>query len=93
MRHGAKLEERDFFHDRFLKNELLDQIGNQPISLVFSWRSPSFRMLRLKRDNLDPEQLLSMMIEEPRLIRRPLVKIGDMLFVGGDLEALSKALD
>jgi len=33
------------------------------------------------------------MLEEPRLIRRPMVRIGEELIIGGDLKALEAALD
>jgi arsenate reductase-like glutaredoxin family protein len=42
--------------------------------------SPSFRKLGVPRDALDDDQLVAMMLEQPRLIRRPLIGVdGDLL--------------
>ena len=35
------------------------------------------------RDSLDDDGLLRLMLQEPRLIRRPLVMLGDRLVIGG----------
>ena len=39
------------------------------------------------------EKLIRMMLDEPRLIRRPLLKIGTELIVGNDRMAIQKALN
>jgi arsenate reductase-like glutaredoxin family protein len=42
--------------------------------------SPSFRKLGVPRDALDDEQLVAMMLEQPRLMRRPLIVVdGELL--------------
>ena len=67
-------------------------IGKRPVSDFFSWKSPSFRKLDLDRGSLTDDRLLSMMLDEPRLIRRPLVEIDGKLIDGRDTSALSDAL-
>ena len=89
---GVELDERDFFDDRFSEEELRHLIGERSPSEVFSWNSPSFRKLGIDRESLDDDRLIAMMLNEPRLIRRPLVQVGGKLMVGTDTEALSKAL-
>ena len=42
----------------------------------------------LKRDELSGDRLIEMMVEEPRLVRRPLVKLADELIVGTDRKAM-----
>ena len=79
---GVELEERDFFQDRLSEEELRALLGDTPASQVFSWSSPSFKKLGLVRDDLDDEQLIRLMVDEPRLIRRPLVRVGDQVVVG-----------
>ena len=75
----VKIEERDFFNQRFSKFELLDLFGQRPISEFFSWTSPSFRKLDLGRDELDDHQLVELMLSEPKLIRRPLIVLNNTL--------------
>lgn len=83
-------EERDFFAEPFTVEELRDAIGSRPVSDFFSWRSPSFRKMGLSRDELSDTKLLKLMIEEPRLIRRPLIMTSDGdLVVGTDKKAMA----
>ena len=88
---GVELEERDFFQAPFSESELHQLLQGQRPSLVFSWNSPSFKALGLSADGLDDQDLLQLMLTEPRLIRRPLVKIGERLIIGGAQKALDEA--
>ena len=92
MHNGVTLSERDFFDDRFSERELRDLISGRSPSDVFSWKSPSFRKLRIARESLCDYRLVAMMLDEPRFIRRPLVQVGDELIVGADIVALSRVL-
>lgn len=85
---GVELNERDFFAEPFTTDELRELIGARPVADYFSWRSPSFRKLGVKRDELSEERMLELMASEPRLIRRPLVLTEDgELVVGTDKKA------
>jgi arsenate reductase-like glutaredoxin family protein len=92
LQKGVELEERDFFADPLSDQELRDLIGNRPASQIFSWNSPSFKKLGVTRDDLDDDRLIQLMLDEPRLIRRPLVQVGGEVFVGTDKEAMRRAL-
>jgi arsenate reductase-like glutaredoxin family protein len=87
---GIEYDERDFFAEPFTADELRDIIGTRPVSDFFSWRSPSFRKMGLNRDDLSDDKLLQLMVEEPRLIRRPLILTGEGgLIVGTDKKAMA----
>ena len=92
MQGGVELEERDFFADPLSDQELRDLIGNRPVSEVFSWKSPAFKKLGVTRGDLDDDRLIRLMLDEPRLIRRPLVQAGGEVFVGTDKQAMARAL-
>ena len=92
MQAGLEVQERDFFQDPFSEAELRALIGDRPPADIFSWKSPSFRKMGIDRGSLDDDRMISLMLEEPRLIRRPLTAIGDTLVVGADSKALSRAL-
>ena len=64
--------------------ELKNLFGGRPARDFFSFKSPSSRKLGLDPDSLKEAQMLSMMADEPRLIRRPLVVVGDRVIVGND---------
>ena len=88
---GVELDERDFFDDGFTEQELRDLLGGVPPSEIFSWRSPSVKKLGLNRDDLTDDDLIRLMIEEPRLIRRPLIQVDGRLIVGTDKKAMEEA--
>ena len=88
---GLELEERDFFKDAFSEQELRDILGDTPPSDIFSWRSPSVKKMGLNKDELTDDQLISLMLEEPRLIRRPLIRMNGKLIVGTDKKAMAQA--
>ena len=85
------VEERDFFKDEFTEEELRELLGDTPPSDIFSWRSPSARTLKLDREKVSADELIRLMVEQPRLIRRPLIHTGERLFVGTDKEAMAEA--
>ena len=91
MQKGVELEERDFFQDRFSEAELRSLVGKRPAQERFSWNSPSYKKLGLKREDLGDHRLIGMMLEEPRLIRRPFTSVGSTLIVGSDTSALEQA--
>ncbi len=59
---------------------------------IFSWRSPSFKALGRDAGSLSDDELIRLMLQEPRLIRRPMVRIGDELVVGANPKSLESAL-
>ena len=83
--------ERDFFVDGFTDAELRALLGDLPPDDVFSWRSPSARALRRDRDAVSADELIRLMVAQPRLIRRPLIRAGGRLFVGTDKAAMAEA--
>ncbi len=59
---------------------------------IFSWRSPSARPLALDPATTPEDELIALMAREPRLIRRPLVTVGDSVLAGADPKSLAAAL-
>ncbi len=92
MQAGLEVEERDFFQDPFSEAELRALLSARSPADIFSWKSPSFRKLGIDRDSLDDDRMIALMLEEPRLIRRPITTIGDTLVIGADSKALARAL-
>ena len=86
-----ELDERDFFKEGFSEAELRDLLGDTNPTDVFSWRSPSARKLGLDKDTVSPDELISLMVGEPRLIRRPLIRVAGRLVIGTDKKAMAEA--
>jgi arsenate reductase/regulatory protein spx len=92
LQKGAELEERDFFKERLSEEEireLASLAGGLPQMLA--WRSPSLKKMGFAGQELSEDQMLDLMLQEPRLVRRPLIKIGDRLLVGGGVKAIEEA--
>ena len=87
-----ELEERDFFKEPFNQQELQDLASDVGTAQIFARRSPSLKKMGLADQDLSAEQMLSLMLREPRLVRRPLVRIGVRLLVGANLKAVAAAL-
>jgi regulatory protein spx len=72
---GVSVKRRDYFKDRFEKDELravLEKAGVAPGD-VLSKRSRAYRELELDGKDLDGDTLLDLMIEHPTLLKRPLL--------------------
>ena len=82
--------ERDFFRDGVTEAELRALLGDMPPAEVFSWRSPSARALKIDRDAVSADELIRRMVEQPRLIRRPLIRAAGRLIVGTDEAAMAE---
>lgn len=59
---------------------------------MFSFKSPSFKALGLDQAKLSDNDLINLMLKEPRLIRRPIAKIGKNVYFGADSKVLGEVL-
>lgn len=68
-------------------------LGDVPPRDVLARRSPSARRLGIDPDALDDDELVRLMVQEPRLIRRPLLVVDGRLVVGANAKTAASALD
>ena len=87
-----ELQERDFFKDTFTKEEIQELAGDGGIAQLFARRSPSLKQMGLADQELSDAEMLALMLREPRLVRRPLVRLGGRLLVGANIKAVEEAL-
>ena len=87
-----ELEERDFFKEPFTQQEIQELASDVGTAQIFARRSPSLKKMGLSDQDLSDEQMVSLMLQEPRLVRRPLVRIGGRLVVGANIKAVEAAL-
>ena len=59
---------------------------------MFNFRSPSFKQFGLEQDKLSDDELIDLMLREPRLIRRPVVRIGDTVYFSAAKSALESLI-
>ena len=92
MQNGVQVQERDYFKDPFTRQELTDLASSVGLPQIFASRSPSLKKMGLAGQDLSEAEMLDLMLKEPRLVRRPLVRLGDRLLVGANLKAVQAAL-
>ena len=92
LQNGRELEERDFFKEPFTQQEIQELASDVGTAQLFARRSPSLKKMGLADQDLSDEQMVSLMLQEPRLVRRPLVRMGGRLLVGANLKAVEAAL-
>ncbi|KUG22720.1 regulatory protein spx [hydrocarbon metagenome] len=88
----VEVSERDFFKEPFTREEIKALLQGKAASEMFSFKSPSFKALGLDQEKQKDNDLIDLMLKEPRLIRRPVVKIGKNVYFGADSKVLEKAL-
>lgn len=92
LQNGVHLEERDFFKDPFTEQEIRDLAQGVGVSQLFARRSPSLKQMGLADQELYDEKMVELMLQEPRLVRRPLVRIANRLLIGANVKAVEAAL-
>ena len=81
-------EEVDIFRTPLTAEQIRALAGERPIAELFSWKSPQARSRGLRPGVESDEALLELMAAEPRLIRRPLVRIGSEVIIGAELDRI-----
>ena len=92
MQKGLELEERDYFKEPLSEPELLELASLASLSELFAWRSPSLKTMGLAGQDLSEAEMLRLMQQEPRLIRRPVTRVGHKLIIGSNQKTLEQEL-
>ncbi len=92
MQKGLELEERDYFKEPLGEDELRELAALASYSDLFAWRSPSFKKSGLVAEDLSDGDLERLILEEPRLLRRPLTRLEDRLIIGSSPKLLEQEL-
>ena len=60
---------------------------------MFNFRSPSFKKLGVEREKLSNSDIIELMLKEPRLVRRPVVRMDNKVVFGADKSVLERLID
>jgi nitrogenase-associated protein len=85
---GHRVVARDLLREKWRKEELRPFFGDLPVSQWFNQSAPRVKSGEVNPGALDAETALSMMVIEPLLIRRPLMKVGEICRAGFDEDAV-----
>jgi len=92
LQKNVQVNERDFFKNPFTRSEIDSLLQGKSAADMFNFRSPTFKKLNLARKTLSENELIELMLKEPRLIRRPVVKIGKKVYFGATSSILADLL-
>ncbi len=90
MQKGVEVNYHDFFKDPFSRTEIENLLQGKPVSKMFNFRSPSFKKMGLEEGVLTDDELMELILNEPRLIRRPVVRIGGNVYFGANSKVLAE---
>jgi arsenate reductase-like glutaredoxin family protein len=56
---------------------------------MFNFRSPNFKKMGLNKDELDENKMIDLMLQEPRLVRRPVLSVNGKVYFSADAKVLA----
>ena len=92
MQSKINFTDRDFFKDPFSRAEIEGLLGDKPASEMFNFKSPSFKQVGKSQEELVQDDLIELMLKEPRLVRRPVVRIDGKVYFSANASVLKNLL-
>lgn len=82
--HGLEYEEKNIYHEPLTKNEIKEilMLTDEGTEEIISYRSDAYQNLETDLEDLSMNELLDLFIEEPSLIRRPIIMDDRRLQIG-----------
>ncbi|MDD5579173.1 MAG: nitrogenase-associated protein [Methylobacter sp.] len=85
---GHLVVARNLLTEAWQPNRLRTFFGELAVRDWFNASAPAIKQGEIKLDKLTEQEALALMLENPLLIRRPLMQVGDSLMTGFDQEAV-----
>jgi len=92
LQKGLEVSDRDFFKDTLSEAEIRELASLAGTENIFAWRSPSLKKLGLAGKDLSEDEMVKLMMQEPKLMRRPLLKVGNKIMVGAGNAVVEEAI-
>ena len=92
LQKGLEVSDRDFFKDTLSEAEVRELASMADVESIFARRSPSLKILGLADKELSDDEMIKLMLQEPKLVRRPLIKVGNRLMIGSGNAAVAEAI-
>jgi nitrogenase-associated protein len=87
---GHEVEASNMLAEPWTAEELAAYFGERPVAQWFNAASPRIKSGEVKPDVLAPSEALALMIADPLLIRRPLMRVGARRDCGFDMERVNE---
>jgi arsenate reductase (glutaredoxin) len=92
-RSGHIVEAINLLEHQWSTGELEDYLGDKPIEQCFNPAAPTIKSGKLNPLDFTKEEAMLLMIENPLLIKRPLLQIGKHRLQGFDTTALREVIE
>lgn len=89
---GYEVVARNLLTEAWSTERLLSFFNGLPVSEWFNRSAPQVKEGQVVPERLTAEQAITLMLEEPLLIRRPLMQIGKQQLVGFEADKVNQAL-
>ncbi|MBI3403999.1 MAG: hypothetical protein HY046_00895 [Acidobacteria bacterium] len=89
---NVELDERDLIGNPLTEKELDELIGDRDYKLFLNTRNELYRERNMAERPPTRAEAIKLMVQEPRLIRRPLVIRGKQIVFGFDEQSLGKLI-
>lgn len=92
---GVEATRRDYFKNRFSRDELVDVLQRGSVSPfdVLSTRSRPYKELDLASRTVTSDELIDLMVEHPQLLKRPLIIKDGRSTVGYNRSAIEALIE
>ncbi|NTU45590.1 MAG: arsenate reductase family protein [Chlorobiaceae bacterium] len=90
---GHLVEAVNLLEHPWSKTELEHYLGEKPVAEWFNMAAPKVKSGAINPHLFSREEAIALMIREPLLIKRPLMKIGTCSLQGFDIEELKKLIN
>ncbi len=85
---GHTVLAKNLLQEKWSRRELRPYFGDLPVKLWFNPAAPRIKSGEINPADLDADTALTLMLNDPLLIRRPLLKVDDIPHVGFDAEEI-----
>ena len=85
---GHQVVAKNILTETWQPERLRAFFGALPVSDWFNYSAPAIKHGEIEPDTLTEQKALALMLENPLLIRRPLMQAGDSLMAGFDQQAV-----
>ena len=92
MQNELVIQERDYFKEPLSEEEVREMATLAGIDQIFARRSPSLKQMGLAGQDLSEDEMVRLMLQEPKLVRRPMMRVGDQIFCGGGAAVLDSVV-
>ncbi len=86
---GHLVKARNLLTENWTALTLSSFFGDLPVTAWFNPTAPDLKSGKIRPDQIEASEALELMIENPLLIRRPLMQVGDRKEVGFDLKIVA----